>query len=371
MKVLVIAPDPKDGTCWWRIVSPLSVLREQAGGAFEFDVVNYADHTDVSRYDLLILQRPCRNEDLSAMKWAKTLGIPVVVDYDDDYTGIPRHNMMFPVYSPSAVQDFIKNFITEADLLTVSTVELKMKWLPLNRRIAVIPNGFDDRFVLRRGEERLPFRRILWRGGQSHVDDMAKFADGFIRAAHEGAPAVWTFCGMSMHHLHAKMPHASIEEYEWHGVLEWFELLGKLQPSILVVPLADTPFNRAKSNISILEGAWSGAAVLAPDWDDWRAPGVTNYTNPKDFAKKLIMLTKKSAKELRAMSNETWDAVRERLLVSRSNKLRVMLYSKLVEESKGMRIPPLKKGEDKLDEIAREALNLKTEPETKKEEVPA
>lgn len=369
MKVLVICPDPKDGTAWWRVVSPLSVLREQAPGVFDFDVVNFADHTDVSRYDLLLLQRPCRAEDAAAMKWAKILGIPVVVDYDDDYTAIPKHNMMYPVYSAPSVQEVIKGFIRDADLLTVSTVELKMKWLQLNRRIAVVPNGFDDRFVLRRGEERLPYRRIMWRGGQSHVDDMARFADSFIRAAHEGAPAVWSFCGMSMHHLHPKMPHASIEEYEWQGVLEWFELLGKLQPSILVVPLADSPFNRAKSNISILEGAWAGAAVLAPDWDDWRAPGVTNYDGPKDFAKKLIALTKKSSKELRAMSNETWDAVRERLLVSRSNKLRVMLFSKLVEESKRSRIPALSTAPDKLDEIAKEAFNP-TAPSEQKEPVP-
>lgn len=351
MKVLAIAPEPSDGTAWWRLLSPFGVLREQSGGQFEYDVYSQVDHIEISKCDLLYMQRPVRAVDITMMNQAKSLGIPVVIDYDDDYTNVPANNMTAKMYMQPDVQNNIRTLMTQANVITVSTVELKNKWKHINKNIAVVPNGFDDRMVLKRGAERLPYRRVLWRGSASHNEDLLKYGDAVVKAANEGAPAIWTFVGHSVFHIHSRMPLASVEEYDWRGVVEWFNLLGELRPQILIVPLVDTPFNRQKSNISILEGAWTGAAVLAPDWDDWRAPGVTNYKTPKEFAAKLIELLAKSDSELTTLANETWDAVRQRLLVSRSNKLRMMLFNELCKEAQTLRIKTLTTEPDKLDEI--------------------
>jgi DNA-binding NtrC family response regulator len=60
--------------------------------------------------------------------------------------------------------------------------------------------------------------------------------------------------------------------------------MGEMRPSFLAVPLADTKFNRAKSNISVLEAAWMGALPIAPRWLEGCAlPGVLLYNDQNDF----------------------------------------------------------------------------------------
>lgn len=350
MKVLAICPIPQDGTAWWRVISPLSVLREQSMGAFDFEVMSNVDHVQISKCDLLLLQRPVRPEDLAYMQVAKRQGIPVVVEYDDDYTGVPANNPRMLAYMVPDVQQRVRELLSGADLVITSTPELKMRWRQFNKRIAIVPNAWDDRFHVERGADRLPTLNIMWRGGDSHNHDLEQFAQAMVRAAWEGDPALWHFVGSSMWNIHDKMPPASMTEYPFTDVISYFNLLGQLRPNILIVPLADTPFNRAKSNISVMEGAWAGAAVLAPDWEDWRIDGVTTYRNASEFGMKLVELTKKPRAELAALADATWAKVRDNMLVSRANKLRSAMFGALVDEKRQQRHASQAR-DDKLAEI--------------------
>lgn len=350
MKVLAVCPIPVDGTAWWRVISPLSVLREQSQGGFDFEVASSTDHVQISKCDLLLMQRPIRPEDVAYMHVAHRLGVPVVVEYDDDYTGVPANNPRMMQYMMPETQDRVRELLAGADCVMTSTLELKNRWRQLNKRIAIVPNAWDDRFVVNRGEDRLPTLNVLWRGGDSHNHDMEVFAQQMVRAAWEGEPALWHFVGSSMWNIHQKMPPASMTEYPFTDVISYFNLLGQLRPNIVIVPLADTPFNKAKSNISVMEGAWAGAAVLAPDWEDWQAPGVTHYKDVNDFGLKLIELTKKPRTELSAMADATWEAIRDNMLVSRANKLRSAIFASLIDEAHSKRHRSESR-DDKLAEI--------------------
>jgi hypothetical protein len=44
-----------------------------------------------------------------------------------------------------------------------------------------------------------------------------------------------------------------------------------------MVPLHVSDFNRAKSNIGWIEAVHAGAITVAPDFQEWRRPGVINY----------------------------------------------------------------------------------------------
>ena len=362
MKVLAVCPMPQDGTAWWRVISPLSVLREQSQGAFDFDVASGTDHVQISKCDLLLMQRPIRPEDLAYIHFAKRQGVPVVVEYDDDYTGVPANNPRMMQYMAPDTQQRVREIIGAADVVLTSTSELKNRWRALNKRIAIIPNAWDDRFVVNRGEDRLPTLNIMWRGGDSHNQDLDQFSQAMVRAAWEGEPALWHFVGSSAWSIHDKMPPASITEYPFADVINYFNLLGQLRPNILVVPLADTPFNKAKSNISVMEGAWAGAAVLAPDWEDWQAPGVTHYKNAVDFGFKLTEMTKKPRAELASMAQATWDAVRDNMLVSRANKLRSAIFAALIDEKRKERHASQSR-DDKLAEIVGMAIEQQQQPE--------
>ena len=81
-----------------------------------------------------------------------------------------------------------------------------------------------------------------------------------------------------------------------------------ISPKYSVFPLVDTPFNRAKSNIAYLEAIMCGAIIVAPDWQEWRHPGVINYTD--DFKEKVgYMVTMEEGERVK-----TWQAGYENIL---------------------------------------------------------
>lgn len=338
IRVLAVCPVPSDGTAWWRVVSPLAVMRQDWPGFMEYEVVCEADHVKLSSFDLLLLQRPVRDGDLGLLRYAKKLSIPVVVDYDDDYTGVPEHNPRAKNYMTPAYQDKIKTFLSEADLVTVSTPALKKKWRELNKRIVVIPNGLDDRlFVPQHRPGKMRPRTVVWRGGDSHADDLSTFKSALVGAAQTVPVALWHFLGNPAGDFTKLLPRNSVIEHPFYNVIDYFGKLAELRPHILVVPLANSAFNQAKSNISILEGSWAGAVVVAPKWPGWEVPGVASYTSPEHMQKLLTDLLRASDTELDAMRAATWHAVRERALASRFNMFRAAVYTELVKEAKANR----------------------------------
>src|ERR1035437_9869971 len=52
----------------------------------------------------------------------------------------------------------------------------------------------------------------------------------------------------------------------------------------MIVPLVDSEFNRAKSNIAWLEGTYAGAAVVARSLPEFGVPGCIHYEDPKEFS---------------------------------------------------------------------------------------
>jgi hypothetical protein len=54
-----------------------------------------------------------------------------------------------------------------------------------------------------------------------------------------------------------------------------------------IVPLRDNAFNRCRSNLAWIEATCAGAVVIAPDWEEWRRPGIMNYTDAEGFRRTL------------------------------------------------------------------------------------
>ena len=338
IRILAVCPVPADGTAWWRVVSPLSVMRQDWPGFVEFEVVCEPDHVKLSGFDLLLLQRPVRDGDLGLLRFAKKMNIPVIVDYDDDYTGVPEHNPRAKNYMTPSFQEKIKTFLSEASLVTVSTPALKKRWRHLNKRIIVVPNGLDDRlFVPYHPPGKLRPRTVVWRGGDSHQDDLNTFRGALVGAAQTAPVAMWHFLGNPAGEYTKLLPRGAVVEHPFYNVLDYFGKLAELRPHILVVPLVDSAFNQAKSNISILEGSWAGAVVVAPKWPGWEVPGVASYESPAHMQELLIGLLRASEQELQAMRDATWNAVRERALASRFNMFRAAVFTELVKESKAAR----------------------------------
>lgn len=336
IRILAHCPDMKDATAWYRVISPYGRLQESHDD-IELSVTSLdVTHSDISRHDVLLLQRPCTTWAANAARIAKGMGLAVIADYDDPYASVPINNPRYFMYNTAEVQQSIREVCAEADLVTVSTLQLQADFKALNKRTALVPNALDETLVRGKPDPKaLPIRRVLWRGGDSHNEDLMQFTEAIVGAANSDAPHhVWSFWGLTPHWLMPRLPYGSAQIIGWTHFQDYFRHLSSttVKPSIVIVPLADTHFNKSKSNIALLEGAWAGGAVLAPRWPEWHAPGVTYYDDHATFQRKLEKLMKTPSAELAKMSEQTLAWAREKCSVTAVNELRSKLLDSLLRE---------------------------------------
>jgi hypothetical protein len=140
-----------------------------------------------------------------------------------------------------------------------------------------VPNAFNEQFckklkVFPPQNEKI----ILWRGGHSHIEDLMLHADSIIRFKKDNPD--WTFCfyGLNPFFLKKNMPYEYIPFCD--DLHTYFQSIQEIQPKIQMVALTDTVFNRAKSNISWIEGTFAGAVTVAPaTLAEFNRPGVIPY----------------------------------------------------------------------------------------------
>lgn len=330
-KILVVLSNANDGCSWYRGIGPWSLI-DKAGLA-EVWYNPRPSWQDVRSVDALWMLRPCTKELKPAAQAAKDFGVPLIVDYDDDLLDVATDNPSHKFFAQPDIQQNYREFIQHADLVVASTDYLGKRLAEHNKNVAVIRNALDSTFKRYPRIEKQN-NSVLWRGSSTHNRDVASVAPEIVQCADAFPAFLWIFMGndpapwaVSEKIKKAlRVPHLELIPY--------FKSLHALAPRIVMVPLADTSFNRCKSNIAAIEGALAGAAVVAPDWDEWHMPGVINYKNPQDFATVLKQLmtdqgyAQKNGKLL-------WEHVSTELTVERANASRMEIITQQMERARG------------------------------------
>ena len=116
---------------------------------------------------------------------------------------------------------------------------------------------------------------------------------------------------------------------------QYFNYLSKINGKISIVHLSHRPeeidFNKSKSNIAWIESTYAGLAVLAPDWPEWRRPGIVNYTDKEDFRQKLTSMMK-GEYNLESLRQASWKYIREELTLEKTNEIRYDLIKQHLTE---------------------------------------
>lgn len=323
MRVLLHTPDPADGISLHRAWGPYGAMA-RAGQIELIKCPTNADWTLFAQADALVLQRPFSPQEVSLARQAKLHGLRVIVDWDDDLTAVPSWNSSYQLYASDAVQACLPELAKLADVVQVSTKQLKRVYGKWNKRCVVIPNGLDDRLL----EQLTPPERqnyiCAWRGSKSHLRDFDGVLDELKDCVQDSEGWDFLFYGSPPYTVREAFPLASYLPPEPNA--QYLRKLHTLAPKLLIVPLLDTSFNRAKSNLAWLEASLVGAAVLAPDWEEWRQPGVTLYSDAKDFKKKLSRLLRGEA-PCQENAQKSWEQVKKHFLWSTINKRRLEALS--------------------------------------------
>lgn len=328
IRLMAFIPNPIDATSFYRGMGPLTHLVHSSNLLVEEREVN-VNWATLSKYDALFMQRPFTSNHAEIVKMAYDNGIPIWLDYDDDLFNVPTDNPVFGIYQSEGTQKTIATMIAMADKVSVSTAHLAERLSPINPRVTVIPNAFDDRLLRWRP---VPAKKkqkcVMWRGTNTHHKDLVSVGVEIISLSHEHRDLTWVFLGWNPWFLTDQMPHKNVIVHGQMEIKTYWREIAKMKPGITMVPLLPSIFNKSKSNIAWIEGVFAGSAVLAPHWDEWRQPGVVTYGDQNEFKDKMkAMFTGQI--DLAKSQEESWEYIKDCLLLSKVNTARAELLQQL------------------------------------------
>ena len=106
----------------------------------------------------------------------------------------------------------------------------------------------------------------------------------------------------------------------------YFRYLSQIEGSISIVPLShrksELNFNKSKSNIAWLEATYAGMVSLAPNWPEWRKPGIINYIDDLDFKEKLTAMIE-GKYDLESLHKLSWQYICSELTLDKTNQQRL------------------------------------------------
>jgi hypothetical protein len=322
-------PNRHDATAYYRATGPLGNLRRRYRNRYKFIWADEISFGRASFYDVAFFQRPSTAQELEAIRILTRMNKPVIVDYDDLLFQVPTDNPAHGSYMNQATQTTIVEICKLATCIWVSTKELKrtlqLKGHSLNDKVYVVPNAIDDHHLLHGGKEAPAEKRthsVLWRGSPTHERDILEYTPEIGDVASKHPRWSFVFAGYNPWFLTERMKGKQAVLSGALPVGEFMDFIYGVSPQVGMVPLHDSRFNRCKSNIAWLEMTWAGAAVLAPDWEEWRVPGIVTYHDPKSYGEALDWLLTIKEEERRELNRISWEHIQDHFLISVVNPIR-------------------------------------------------
>lgn len=326
MKILFLSPLTYDTCSFYRAGGIAGDLAEKVGCEIETTSLEKRKFNwqDMMQYKLVMFQRPFSETSLQMAIYIKSLNIPVWVDLDDFMLDLPAGNPAYELLTLN--KETIIKIIALADMVTVTTEMLRQQLLPFNKNIRIIPNAINDRIFKMKVSDVERKKIIAWRGGDSHVPDLMRYAR-IIDKMMKNYPD-WDFKFMGY------LPwfynnYGNLSYVQSTDPIFYFRNLLSLGIKALHVPLDDSVFNRSKSNIAWIEATYAGAVTIAPAWDEWKMPGVLNYKDDDEY---FTVVSKVIAGDIdtRKMVERSWSYISDKLTLSKVNQLRVQVVKHLL-----------------------------------------
>lgn len=218
---------------------------------------------------------------------------PILLEIDDLLFGIPEWNYASDYYSKFVPS--IEQIMREVDGIVVSTEFLKSQYSKYNEKIEVIPNHLP-KFLW---GESIPQHtldkpgkvKIVWAGSDNHFANKILISKGisggdfsdtlinFIRKTTKDYH--WIILGGCPAELN-DLKNNGIEYHGWRSIFEFPRFYQSLQPDIVIAPLEYNDFNRAKSNLKLIEACAIGAAGIYSDIEPYHGTRMSAKT-PQDM----------------------------------------------------------------------------------------
>lgn len=248
----------------------------------QVDNVNWATITSA---DLVFIQRPFTPEHEQVVEICKLWKVPFICDFDDWLYELPADNPAYHIYAKN--RKSYHNAAESANGVIVATEDMGKMYLErFGIETTVVPNAYDTDLLTPR-ELTDHSKIILWRGSNSHTQDLFSVRTGWLELIRKHTD--WQFCFINCPPWFLGADFENVKVLPPLNVLEYMHILHKIKPAIMTHPLIDCTFNRAKSMCSWIEASHAGAAFVGPNFKEYERPGLTQYEagNSESFFKSI------------------------------------------------------------------------------------
>lgn len=345
INIAVFIPNnPLDGISFYRALGPLTLLKKQ------WPEMNFYQYTNMNwnvafESDLLFMTKPTSRESMSIVQYAKEHGLPVWLDYDDDYLNPTDDAPRKGTPLEQLVKETVSACLKLADRVTVTNEHLKSVYAPVcgAEKIVVIPNAFDDRLKGLMNSEINPRNVIFWRGNETQARDIEHFANQIREIFTENREYNWAFMNYDPYTItdfFAEKDFKRLNYFPGMELMEYFRKLCSVNWAVVIKPLVDNTFNRSRSNITWIEATLAGSVCLAPAFESWTdysdKDGLLTYSDRTDFKKKLKWILK-NPQEIKRLVESSRNYIEKNLLLSKINERRKQLIFSILEEAHGQK----------------------------------
>jgi glycosyltransferase involved in cell wall biosynthesis len=286
MRILLVTGQKIMGGEYHRLIVPHSKMHLQGHEVSQMTSIDHVPESQLSQFDLIIASRSISrigNEE-NVWKILKRLGIPVIIDTDDHYQLSDSHVLKKEWKLNHRAEALIYNF-SQADAIMVTTPYLKYVVSQFNKNVEVFPNTIDfeqPQFIPNPeiAAMKSDLVNIGWSGSVTHLEDL-QLIEGEILSLNKSPYKDYKFMlagfydGDSIWHKYEKIftsnyilddnNYGRINAADVYSYAQAYNLM-----DIGLIPLRYNEFNRAKSELKMLEMGAFGLGVIVSDVESYQ-----------------------------------------------------------------------------------------------------
>jgi len=318
----------------WRLLWPAAQLNVTRKGEIRSGSIPCTDVNWFRSAKSIRIQRQGHPKHIPYAKWlynvTRDLGSQLIYEIDDIAIAeaIPDYNKFKTGFCAPGVREGIIEVMQNCDEITVTCEYMKefYKDITGNTKITVLPNYmpkkwignfYDEKKIARNFNKNKKKPRILYPGSPSHFDtqrrckgkdDFYHVNDAVIKTRKKFQ---WVFFGGYPEAVQKYIKDGTMEYIPWGGLDDYPEKASKLNATVMVAPLQDNTFNRAKSNIKLLEAGALGMPCICQDLVTYKDADL-RFTTGDEMVDLISKVTKdgetymKSVRKHRYRSDQYW-----------------------------------------------------------------
>lgn len=253
--------------------------------------------------DIVVFHRPETDEAIAVARKLKEAGKKIVFDNDDtykDHNGFKFNDYMNEERVKQGLSELNKNidtFIKEADLITCTTEFLKKEYEQINPNVVVLPNTVDPFYYPEPKKNETDIIRIGITGSVGITSDVEVLKPIIEHYQHDPRVrlVLLSLPPEGENEIYKKL---YVDEYafwnkvniEWHSFVSYdiyYDYLNSLKLDMIIIPRADSLFNRCKSNLKFLENSMLEIPTIGQSF----ATGDSPYEVNTEDTKHLLLAT--------------------------------------------------------------------------------